>query len=156
MLRHGHRRGSLANPPSMGCDEYHAGAVFGPLSVAFQAAFTNVAVGFNVELQALIEGRLSASVWEFGDGKSRTNQPYTSYAWNSPGVYTLKLTAYNDTHPEGIPATRIVYVSALNAGYYVNQGNPSPAFPYTTWAGAATNIQEAIDAVATGSSGNLC
>ena len=35
-----------ASPPSIGCDEYHAGAVTGPLSVGIMAAFTNVAVGF--------------------------------------------------------------------------------------------------------------
>jgi hypothetical protein len=39
-----------ANPPSIGCDEYHAGAITGPLSVAITAAYTNVAVGYAVAL----------------------------------------------------------------------------------------------------------
>src|SRR5262249_21588122 len=33
-----------ANPPSIGCDEYHAGAATGPLSVGISAVLTNVAV----------------------------------------------------------------------------------------------------------------
>src|SRR5205823_5705813 len=34
---------SWASPPSIGCDEYHAGALTGPLSVNLTASFTNVA-----------------------------------------------------------------------------------------------------------------
>jgi len=35
------------------------------LSVAIAASFTNVSVGFPVQLTALIEGRTAASVWDF-------------------------------------------------------------------------------------------
>src|SRR5437773_4312298 len=48
---------SWANPPAIGCDEYHPSAVTGPLSVSIQAAHTNVAVGFVVNLAAVIDGR---------------------------------------------------------------------------------------------------
>ena len=36
---------SWSNPPSIGCDEYHAGAVTGPLTVNLLATYTNFAVG---------------------------------------------------------------------------------------------------------------
>src|SRR5262249_31072308 len=67
-----------ANPPSMGCDEYHAGAVTGPLSVAITASFTNVTIGYLVDFTALIEGRTDLSIWDFGDGALQINQPFTA------------------------------------------------------------------------------
>src|SRR5262249_1462807 len=74
-----------ANPPSIGCDEYHAGAATGPLSVGISAVLTNVAVDFPVRLMTLVQGRTSASVWDFADGSSATNQPITFHAWTAPG-----------------------------------------------------------------------
>ena len=66
---------SWANPPSMGCDEYHAGAVTGPISLGISANFTNAAVGYPVNVTALIEGRTDFSIWTFGDGSLEINQP---------------------------------------------------------------------------------
>ena len=65
-----------ANPPSIGCDEYWSGSVTGALSVAIVASYTNVAVGFAVDFQAVIGGRVSASRWDFGDGVVVSNRPY--------------------------------------------------------------------------------
>src|SRR5207249_11129352 len=68
------------SPPSIGCDEYHAGAVTGPLNVAATASFTNVSVGFTVQFTGFIDGKAAASVWDFGDGITATNQLYISHA----------------------------------------------------------------------------
>jgi hypothetical protein len=59
---------SWGNPPSMGCDEYHTGALTGPLTLSVVADYTNAAVGSLVSLTAVIGGRATASVWDFGDG----------------------------------------------------------------------------------------
>src|SRR5262249_2620686 len=59
---------SWLTPPSIGCDEYRAGAVTGPLNVAIRPSSTEVAAGFPVELTSLIEGRVTACVWDFGNG----------------------------------------------------------------------------------------
>ena len=98
-----------ANPPSIGCDEYHAGAVAGPLRVSILASYTNVAVGFAVELAALIEGPTTASVWDFGGGAVLSNRPYASHAWATPGDYVVGLRAYNETYPDDVSATLTIY-----------------------------------------------
>jgi len=132
------------NPPSIGCDEYHAGAVTGPLTVSLTATYTNVATGFPVDLTALIEGRTDLSVWEFGDGFVEVNEPYTSHTWTAPGEYLVALWAFNDSYPEGVSA--MVTVRVLDHPVqYVALGSTNPVAPYLSWATAATNIQDAVD-----------
>jgi hypothetical protein len=133
-----------ANAPSIGCDEYHAGAVTGPLTVSLTATYTNVATGFPVGLTAFIEGRTDLSVWDFGDGYVAVNEPYTSHTWTAPGDYLMALWAFNDSYPAGVSAT--VTVRVLNHPVqYVALGSTNPVAPYTSWATAATNIQDAVD-----------
>ncbi len=132
-----------ASPPSIGCDEYHAGAVIGPLNAGIAASFTNVTMGFTVQLTALIEGRTTASSWDFCDGITVTNQPYTSHAWAALGDYAVVLRAYNESQPGGISATVTVHV--VPGIHYVAADSANPAAPYTSWTTAATNIQDAIN-----------
>jgi parallel beta-helix repeat protein len=130
-------------PPSIGCDEYHAGAVTGPMRVRVTATRTNVVMGFPVGLTALIEGRTTASVWEFGDGMAATNEPYASHVWTIPGDYVVALVAFNDSYPGGVSTTVTIHVEA--GLHYVAANGSNPVPPYTSWATAATNIQDAVD-----------
>jgi hypothetical protein len=136
-----------ASPPSIGCDEYHAGAVTGPLSVAIVATFTNVATGFKVGLTAVIGGRTTASAWDFGDSQTASNRPYTSHAWLGAGDYAVVLRAYNESQPGGISATVSVHV-VTQPVHYVVPGSGNPLAPYTSWDTAAANIQDAVDVAA--------
>lgn len=138
-----------ANPPSMGCDEYHAGAVTGPLSVAIVAGQTTVAAGTEVPFTAVIEGRLNASVWDFGDGVIVSNRPYASHSWAISGDYLVVLRAYHDSQPAGVSATMAIHVAA-KVLHYVDAVSTNPVAPFTSWATAAANIQDAADAATLG------
>jgi len=138
-------------PPSMGADEPITSGATGALTVALEAAYTNVAIGFPLSFTTQIDGRTTASAWNFGDGMSLSNQPFANYAWTLPGTYSVRLTAYNESFPAGVSAT--VEVRVVDAGtyhVYVDQGNASPAFPYTNWQTAAQRLQDAMDAAPPG------
>jgi len=133
------------NPPSIGCDEYHTGHVTGPLTVSLLANYTNVPVGYPVALTALIEGRATDSVWDFGDGDAAINEPYITHSWMGPGEYLVALWAFNESQLGGVSATVTIHVVALPV-LYVAATNINPRPPYATWATAATNIQDAVNA----------
>ncbi len=134
-----------AIPPAIGCDEYRPGAITGPLSLAIQATYTNVAAGFTVDFTAAIDGHCSASRWEFGDGVVVSNRPYASHSWVAAGDYPVVLRAYNESYPGGVTATVMVHV-ALQPVHYVALTSPQPVAPYTSWATAARSLQDAADA----------
>jgi len=138
-----------ANPPSIGCDEYYAGAVTGPLSVAIAAPITNVATGSAVPFTALITGRASASVWDFGDGIIISNRPYASHAWTVQGDFLVVLKAYNDSQPFGVSASVSVHVPG-QLTHYVAVNSTNPVAPFTSWTTAATTIQDALDSSISG------
>jgi len=137
-----------ANPPSIGCDEFYLGAT-GPLSAAIRASYTNAATVFEVKLTAQIRGHADVSRWDFGDGTTVTNYPYTAHGWAAPGDYCVVLWVYNKTYPDGVSATVTVHVVEQRV-YYVAADNGNPVVPYSSWATAATNIKDAVDAVSVG------
>lgn len=133
------------NPPSIGCDEINPGAATGTLSLSIGSSYTNIATGFAVDFTASIDGRLTASRWDFGDGTIVSNYPASSHAWALPGDYAVLLQAFNDSHPQGVTTSVTIHVTAPPF-HYVLLGSTNPIRPYSSWATAATNINDGIDA----------
>jgi len=111
--------------------------------VAISAQSTTVSAGFPLKLTALIEGRVSDSVWEFGDGYIASNEPYTRMR-GTPGDYLVALWCFSDSYPNGVRATVTIHV--ITGIHYVAPASANPVAPFISWATAATNIQDAIDA----------
>src|SRR6478736_6267629 len=138
-----------ANPPAVGCDEIISGASNGALTLAINAASTNAAPGFELDFVANITGNVTASRWEFGGDTIVSNLPFASHAWAVAGDYQVVLRAYNDSFPAGLSVTSMVHIVA-NPIQYVSQASTNPIPPFTSWATAATNIQDAVDVAAVG------
>ncbi|MEI7745199.1 MAG: PKD domain-containing protein, partial [Chloroflexota bacterium] len=83
-------------------------------------------------------GYVTTWEWNFGDGATAINRGLIQHAWAAPGTYTVTLTGYNETHPEGVTAT--LKVEAVDPSYYVDAASRTPVFPFRTWATAGTNI----------------
>jgi len=135
------------NPPSIGCDEVYPDALTGTLHVAIRAVDTTAVAGVALVFSADILGIPASNRWTLGDGGALDNGTVVRHAWIVPGVYPVILRAFNTDNPQGVAATVSVTIVALDtATFFVNLNNTAPAYPYTNWPDAATNIQDAVDA----------
>jgi hypothetical protein len=119
--------------------------VTGPLTLSVVADYTNAAVGSALNLTALIAGRTTGSAWDFGDGTIVSNRPYASHAWAATGDYLVTLRAYNESLPAGVATYLTIHV-VKSPTLYVAAASTNPQPPYTSWATAATSIQDAVNA----------
>ena len=136
------------NPPDIGCDQYNANSITGALSVAIQVQHATVPKDYPVELAAVIGGHASSHRWSFGDGTYATNRLHASHLYAGLGDFSVVLTAYNGSNPDGVSAIAVIHV--IEAKYYVSVNSTNPSSPFISWDTAATNIQDALDVAAIG------
>jgi parallel beta-helix repeat protein len=116
-----------------------------PASVSILANYTNVVAGIPVSFQGIISRGQTVS-WNFGDGTVLSNQLFVIHAWATPGDYTVSLTTFDSSNPSGASGTYVLHVIPPPLAY-VDPASPNPIPPYSSWATAATSIQDAVDAV---------
>ncbi len=126
----------------MGAYERHP--VQDAADLGIRAAFSHFALRFPAPFFGQVDGCASQFWWDFGDGMRLTNQNPVVHGWEAPGTYEVRLTAQFPF--SGLTGVATAVVQVLEANYYVNASNPTPVPPYSTWATAATNIQDAVDA----------
>lgn len=103
-----------SSPPSMGCDEFPATGLFGPLSVSIESSGTNAVVNHPLTFIGRIAGGASRLEWNYSDGPVVTNAGYIiTHSWTNPGDYLLTFTAFNSDNPSGVTTNMLIHVEPL-------------------------------------------
>jgi hypothetical protein len=116
------------------------------LTARIETIYTNILAAFSNTFTADLNNPGASVVWDFGDGTVMSNELSVSHAWAALGDYTVTLRAYDEFTPSGVSAAIGIHVLD-HVTHYVSQQNTNPVFPFLSWDTAATNIQDAVDAV---------
>jgi hypothetical protein len=96
--------------PAMGCDQPAPGAKYGELLVGI---LPDSATALRNEMrifEAEVWGDATSNRWDFGDGSTAIRMSRVAHAWSESGEFEVVLTVYNDTYPEGVSATALIWV----------------------------------------------
>ncbi|MBN1675890.1 MAG: chitobiase/beta-hexosaminidase C-terminal domain-containing protein [Kiritimatiellae bacterium] len=130
----------------IGCDEVIQDNVTGPLAAEIVCDYTNAVVGYALGFEAALEGRVTHCAWHWSDGSIITNRTSVRRAFTNVADHAVILAAWNDQ--TSVAATVTVHIVAGFTNYVASGG--SAEAPYTSWATAATRIQDAVDAALIG------
>jgi len=136
-----------ANPPSVGCAEWQSAPIVTPP----QIQLTSEPVGFTIG-SASIAGQPPLACWWIENGvplqdnghfsfTQTTNLVATGVSFADAGSYQLVV-----SNAFGVVTSQVAQVVI----HVVDAGGANPIPPYSTWATAATTIQDAINSTAAG------
>ena len=134
--------------PAIGCDEIVVGAVEGTI-ICHNDLPEKISEGQAVSFSAYIEGPVTQTVLDFGDGSAavtNSTELTHSHVWTY-GNYYVVLTGYNDLYPGGISTTNTIFVRRdLTTTIYVSDADGNDSNDGESWATAKKTIQAGVDA----------
>jgi len=135
----------------IGCDEYIGTSITGELDVDIDIVngSANVLADVPITLQADIEGKALWFEWRIETSSglvTLANEVEITRQWSSVGEYDVTLWAINADGT--VEETLTIDVESASTTYASPSGGN--VWPYTSWANAATKIEDAIDAAYAG------
>jgi hypothetical protein len=139
------RTNGISGRVDMGAYEY----VPGVLQCGFAADAENVLVSSNVVFRAYSGGTnttITGYVWDLGNGTTISGPTLNivTNAYTTSGVHTISLQITNSLL-EVCTTTNLNYLTAWPSTVYVWTNSPSSAKPFTNWATASRNINDAVN-----------
>jgi len=126
----------------IGADQFSGSILEGPLAVTVTSSTNFCVVNWPHSFRAEAEGRVKGLYWDFGDGGSDVTNNPANHAFAATGVYTVTATVSNETGS----ATGTYEITVIDPVIYASPAGGHVA-PFDTWEKAATNLQDAVDAV---------
>ena len=116
-------------------------------SVLLDRSFAPAVVTFTHSVDNSASPENVVFTYDFGDGSATASTPdgTISHTYSTPGAYTVKITATNESDEESAEMTYDGYVRVASSVVYVTPGTGSGTFPYDTPENGFGTIKAAVD-----------
>ncbi len=132
----------------LGADEFTTTSLTGPLSVQITPSASSALTGQPITFEVAVSGLAIGYTVDLDDGTTLADQVMFFHAYASAGTYDVVVTASNISGAVAATATVSIVAGGTGTTYVSPVGSHTP--PFTSWATAATNIQDAVDAAPLG------